>query len=174
MRVRLAAAGWENFTGSFGFQAEFRNGVSVNELTPRQIARIASTTKVVNAETGEQVGPSVIALLLQGQSMTVATPVKTLVEVEKEEADIREQLAREEDDRKAAEAAALAEAQVKAEEAAKEDEIVIYSRQELEAIAANDGIQGLREIAKPLGVKGRAIDELVREILAAQNEKVAG
>jgi len=42
-----------------------------------------------------------------------------------------------------------------------------WTREELEVIADKNGISGLRAIAKPLGIKGRGIDELIDEITAA-------
>ena len=44
----------------------------------------------------------------------------------------------------------------------------VYSREELEAIADKDGIQGLRDIGNPLNVKATAIDKLIEMILLAQ------
>lgn len=166
MICRLAAPGWANFTGSMGHGAMFKNGVSVQPLTMRQIARIGSTTMLVNDETGEQVGPAVMHRALQPKSMHVPTPLKNQAEVNAEFEFDREKLAAEEAARMEAEAAALEEAQRKAVEQV--ENAVVYTRAELEAIAGNDGIGALREIAKPLGVKGRAIGELVNEILAAQ------
>lgn len=43
-----------------------------------------------------------------------------------------------------------------------------YNREELEAIADQGGIMAVREIAEKFGVKGRGINELIREILQAQ------
>ena len=176
MKVRLAAKGWEKFSGNFGFQAQFKDGVSVNDLTPRQIARIGSTTLIVCAETGVQVGPAQIALLLQGKPIPVAPAMQSLVQRQAEDAldterveAERRQLADAEKARKAEEAAALEEARRKAEDSV--DEVVIYTRDELEAIASNNGIAGLRDIAKPLGVRARAIKEMIDEILEAQNKK---
>lgn len=165
---RLTAKGWENFTGSMGHGALFKDGKSVEELTARQIARIGSSTVLVNDETGEQVGPSVLHNFLQGQSFTVTEQLKTQTQTDKEFEFDREKLAAEEAARKAAEDKALEEAKAKA--IAQVEDLVIYTRTELEAIGGNDGIGGLRKIAKPLGVKGRGISELVDEILAAQNK----
>lgn len=170
-KVRLAAAGWETFTGSFGFQAEFKDGVSVNPLTPRQIARIGSTTKIVDAETGEQLGPAAAAAKANQRFSVEPIVFTTQAEAEVKEEANRETLVAEEKARKALEAEALAEAKAKAE--AEIDDIVIYSRVELEAIGANDGIVGLREIGKPLDINARSISEIIDKILAAQ-AKVAG
>lgn len=171
MKVRITSAGWDKFSGNFGFQTPFKNGVSVNDLDARQIARIGSSVRIVNAETGEQVGPAQIALMLQAKTMTVAAPAKTLDVVKVDQARERAALDAAEKTRVAAEKEALAAAAAKAAEDRAADEIVIYTRAELEAIGANDGIQGLREIAQPLGVKGRGIKELVDEILKAQTKQ---
>lgn len=165
---RLTAKGWENFTGSMGHGALFKDGVSAEALTARQIARIGSSTVLVNDETGEQVGPSVMHHFLQGQSFAVPEQLKTKRQEDKEFEFDRDKLAADEAARKAAEEKALEEAKAKA--IAQVEDQVIYNRTELEAIGANDGIGGLRAIAKPLGVKGRGISELVTEILAAQNK----
>lgn len=168
MKIRLLAPQWVGFTGYFG-QIEFKDGVSVNDLHFRQVGRIAATTTCVDAETDEPVGPSVVSLNLPLQTIPVIEQTRSQEVVQVEQADAREKLATENALIKAEEKAALADAQAKA--AAAVDEIVIYSRLELEAIASNDGITGLREIAMPLGVKGRSIGEMVNAILAAQAEK---
>lgn len=46
-----------------------------------------------------------------------------------------------------------------------------HTRESLEKIADEHGIQGLREVATPMGVRGRGIGELIEEILAAQARK---
>lgn len=167
-KCRLAAPGWVNFSGTFGHGAVFSEGVSVNPLTARQIARIGSSTILVNDETGDQVGPSVIHNFLQDQTMTVTPEMKTAEQESVEFEFDRDKLAEDEAARIEIEAAALKAAQDKAQK--QMDEAVVYTRAELEAIGANDGIGGLREIAKPLNVRGRAISEMVEEILAAQTK----
>lgn len=171
-KCRLTAKGWENFTGSLGHGAVFENGVSVGELNARQIARIGSSTILVNDETGEQVGPSVMHNFIQSAKMVPPTPLKTATKEAADHEFDRKKLAAEAKARAEAEAAALAAAQAKAQKQI--EDAVVYTRAELEAIGANDGISGLRVIATPLGVKGRGIGELVNEILAAQAKLAIG
>ncbi|SFJ50850.1 hypothetical protein SAMN03159338_1606 [Sphingomonas sp. NFR04] len=166
MKVRITSAGWENFTGNFGFKAQFQNGVSVEDLDARQINRIASSVKVVDAETGEQIGPAMLALRMHHSPITVVEQAKTLDIVKRTDEIDRAALIEAEAARKAEEKVALEAAQAKATEL--DADFVIYTRAELEAIGGNDGIKGLREIGKPLGVNGRGIRELVEEILKAQ------
>lgn len=170
MKVRIVSKGWETFTGNFGFGAAFVDGVSVGELDSRQVARIGANLQIENIETGLQVGPSVTAANLRLEDVPVAEVLLDNSKLEADAAAEKERLAKEEADRKAADAAALEAAKAKAAEEALS---VVYSRQELEAIGANDGIEGLRAIAKPLGVKGRGITELTTEILAAQAKLAA-
>lgn len=168
MKVRIVSPGWETYTGFLAYMAEFKDGVSVNELTPAQIGRIGSTVQIVNDETGEQVGPSTVALAGVATELPKVEVLKTMDVVKAEEAESAEALRAAEAARKAEEAAALKEAEEKAKAAAGAP--VIYSRLELEAIGANDGIAGLREIADPLDVKGRSISELIEAILEAQDK----
>lgn len=170
MKVRITSQGWENFTGTFGFQATFTNGLSDNDLDARQIARIGSSVHIVDAETGLQIGPAQVALLMQGKPLPVAPLAKTLDVVKVDEARERAALIEAESKRKAEEKVALAEAKAKAEAGREDDEIIIYTRAELEAVGGNNGIQGLREIATPLNVKGRGVQELINEILKAQSK----
>lgn len=47
----------------------------------------------------------------------------------------------------------------------------VWTAEQLAAIADKQGIAGLREIAEPMGVKGRGIAELIEEIQAMQASK---
>jgi len=47
-------------------------------------------------------------------------------------------------------------------------EVNVYSREDLETLADAEGISGLRKIAEPLGIKGKSINDLIRDILAKQ------
>lgn len=166
MKVRIVSKGWENFTGSMGHQAMFKEGVSVEPLTARQIARIGSTVRIVDHSSGRQLGPAEVSRMLQGQPLPVERPIQTQVERDADESAAKAKLIAEADARKVKEAEALAAAQKKAEEQV--DALPVYTRQELEAIAANDGITELRKIAEPLKAKGRAITDLIDSILKAQ------
>lgn len=168
MKVRIASKGWESYTGPLGQGAVFQDGEA--DLTERQVRRIGASLILIDVETEKQVGPSAVAASIKFESAPVATPLASKADVDKQEADEREALARAEEARKAEEAKALEAARAKAAADAKS---IVYSRQELEAIGANDGVGGLREIADPLGVKGRGITDLVTAILTAQAKLAA-
>jgi len=170
MKVRIVSKGWETFTGQMGPGAIFKDGVSVDDLHPRIIARIGSSVKIEDAETDEQVGPAVIAQLMHDKPIAPAVAVIKREDVEVAAEVEKEKLieAEKEDAKKAAEALEAAK-----EKKVDEEADIVYTREELEAIAANDGIAGLREIGEVHGVKGRAIAEMIDEIIEAQNKKLA-
>lgn len=168
MRIRIVSKGWETFSGSLGYNAVFENGVSVNDVPDLIMRRIASSLMIVDDATGEQVGPSSTMVNSVTQPMPILQDAPALAEVEQDKEDERERLYQEQKARVALEAEALEEARKKAETSI--DDIVIYSRSELEAIAANDGINALRLIGDPLHVKGRSITDLIEAILEAQTQ----
>lgn len=47
----------------------------------------------------------------------------------------------------------------------------VWTRESLEELAGKDGIDGLRRVASPLGIKGRGKEELIAEILKAQDSQ---
>lgn len=136
-RLRLVQKGWENFTGDFG-QVIFENGVSLNKVTNFQYDRIATQIRVVDAETGEALGPG----QRQMEARTVRAPVK--------------------------EALATPKDKIEQTEVTHDNGQRFYSREQLGELAERDGINGLRKIAAPLNVKARSIPELISAIIGAQ------
>ena len=47
-----------------------------------------------------------------------------------------------------------------------------YTLEELEKIADNKGLKGLREVAKPLGIKGTSINGLIEAIMEVAGKPV--
>ncbi len=142
-RIRITQEGWAGFTGNIG-GVEFADGVSIETVPQIAADRIACSVLCVNAdsEAGEQVGISARYIENQAIQMDVeeALPVITDEEI----------------------AASIVAASQKTVE-------VYFTGEELEAIADEKGINGLRAIAEPLGVKARAIPDLISNILKAQD-----
>lgn len=137
-RLRIAQKGWENFNGDFG-QVIFKDGVSLEEVGQVQYDRIATQIHVVCADSGAQLGP--------GQRHLDAKPISApMIDHSKS-------------------AGSQKNVPVAGEE---EKSTKLYSREELYRVIDESGIQGLREIGAPLGVKARSIPELVSVILQAQ------
>jgi hypothetical protein len=140
-RIKITQDGWAGFTGNIG-GVDFVDGVSIDVVTQIQSDRISCSVLTVNADTDEQVGVTTRYLAEQATPMSVeeALPVITDEEI-------------------AASIVAAAEHTVEH----------YFTGDELEAIADEKGIAGLRAVAEPLGVKARAIPDLIANILAAQD-----
>ena len=166
MRIRIVAKGWEGFTGKMGQGVEFIDGVSVDDVSQIERNRIAANVLVEDAESGDQIGPAAANLALRGipagddVRMERATKAAEAAEARRVAQELmdKEELEKE---------AALLEAAKKASDA----ETPIYTRDELEAIARNDGIKPLRDLGDTYGVKGRSISEMIEAILKAQAKK---
>jgi hypothetical protein len=143
-RIKIKQPGWEGFTGEIGITT-FKDGVSVEHVNRRHIAVIGASLAIVEVDEDGNEGDNPT---LQ-HTMIAETTVR---------ADVLTELPRATD-------ADMAAGTAKAPDEAK---VVFHTKEDLERIADKKGINGLREIAAPLGVKGRGINELVKEILKAE------
>jgi hypothetical protein len=139
-RVRIVEKGWAGYTGMLG-SVEFKDGISVEAPNSKELSQIGSIVRIETCDSDEQAGA---AAVLQN---SLHTPAPSNVTLPKPQAN---------DDQVGA--------QSESQPAAKR------TREQLEQIADAKGIAGLREIADPMGVKGRGIAELIAEILAAQDK----
>ncbi|WP_026610714.1 hypothetical protein [Methylocaldum szegediense] len=144
-KIRLIEPGFESFTGNFG-GAEFVDGVSVENLSKREVNQISCN---IRCEAVDDEGNATGQAISVAESI-IAYKAHTLSEIDPK---------------------ALAETppSVPNELASSASTPTnIYTREQLEAIADQKGIAGIREIADPLGIKGRSIVELIDEILTKQ------
>ena len=150
MKVKIIQKGWEGYNGTFG-AAVFKDGVA--EVPSRAEAlRIGSLVRLVQVETdgteGGAVSPAQEILNTKGLSAQV-------VESRRAEAVEDEQTETAEDE----------------DSSDVKETRPTYSREQLEAIADEKGIAGIREIAAPLDVKGTSIAGLIGDILAASKSE---
>lgn len=146
MKIRLVDHGYESLTGFFG-DVEFKDGVSIGEVSDVKARFFAAITSVVDASDGSDPGDNAKfqhSLELKAVSSNLPT---------------------------------LAEIQEQNSGNAIEPEVVaapdVYTRQSLEAIADERGIAGLREICDKLGIKGTSIAGLIDGVIASQNKPQA-
>lgn len=176
MKVKIVQPGWETYTGLMGL-TEFVDGVSTGPVTGRERARLGAVVQVEDLDTGHQVGPATDFLLAQDTPAPVGTGViqVTREEVIKERKTANAKRKAENEKAQAAKTAKASKKQkpgveVHAVEPEAFDpaaaEIKRYDRAELEAIADEKGIGGLRPIAGAKGIKGNSIEGLIRAILA--------
>lgn len=144
MKIRIVQRSHANLTGDYGGVA-FKNGVSVEDVPEAYYDRIANSIKVVDAETGEQVGIAVRMLASKTQR------IENFKQIERERAE---------------------KLRVNRKDPLVGKPLVMptktYTEEELGDVVEDKGINGLREIATPLNVRGRSIPDLIRGILAAQ------
>lgn len=150
-RIRIAQVGWAGYSGQLG-DLDFKNGVSIEPVTQRQADRIGALIAVMFLdEEGvdeSQAGQQVRMIDELAERSVVQDVLETQTEAEKK-----------------------AE---KVEEPAKPAiPDTVYTLESLQEVADAHGIKGLREISDPYGVKGRAIPELIEEILGAQSKRLA-
>lgn len=168
-KIRLCGVGMEMFTGHMG-STYFENGVSVEDVSPVQIRLLGALTTIMvldgekeyqggsaadtaaNRSTGYEtkktwLEPDELAALDAEVAKTVAPFEQGEVNVAAVQTDAFKSLAN--------------------TEPAKPN-VKVYSREELEMIADEKGLKGLREIGDVLGVKGTAIITMIETILAAQ------
>lgn len=152
-RIRLTSTGWAGYTGYLG-SVQFIDGVSVAPVSPLLVARIggAINSVKIDDETGVETAAGLASLRIEVSSIPI--PVANI-------------------SRRATEAEVLAE-QLRIQADAKNGRAArTYSHADLETIASDEGIAGLREIAKAWGVKERSIPKLIAAIEKAQNAYLA-
>lgn len=145
MKLRLIQGGFETYTGQMGV-VWFENGLSTTEVLPIDAVRIAAT---IGAEWEDGTAANVGAMYLNN--------MHTPAFVGMGEPSIEEPAATE----------------ASSVEALGTPGGTLYTAEELAKIADEKGINGLREIAEPLGVKATSIVTLMELILKAQDKQQA-
>ena len=177
-KVRLKSPTMKNFSSFMGV-TKFENGVSVDHVNHREAQILGSITAVefIDDE-GNTVGnagmaqvqvdnratkapveaPKIMAGEYQHKDEINAAPVKfePKPQPKDETEEETEKLEKEVDDH---------EEEVNA---TAEEEVVVYTAEQLEEIADEGGIQALRDIGAKRDVKSNSIEDLIKKILKAQ------
>lgn len=145
--LRITAGGWETFTGNFG-GVDFVDGLSVDVVNRHQIDHLSGLVRCDLADaSGALIGQGGIAARLVG-GVNVSESPTALRKATQDELDA---------DRRQS-AAESGKAPTK-----------MFTQEELETIAAKEGLTGLRKIGDAWSVRDRAINKLINLILKAQN-----
>lgn len=164
MKIRLIEPGMKRFTG-FIAEVEFKDGVSIEDVTRREADLIASAmrTEAVDGDTplaaarsvaGKDVSAEVVKALKRGDEDTEADES---VEIEVPEGTEVEGVDEVPEDEEVQDAVAV-------------EAPSTYTFEQLAAVADEKGIVGLREIAAEFGVKGRSVKDLIGNILEASGQ----
>lgn len=146
--LKITQSGWEGFTGWLG-PVWFDNGISREPTTPQIANQLSGIVQMVEvAADGSTKAAGVAQAMVEGKGLAyVETP---LIQVTSEELE--------------------AESRLAAEKAQKPPVDEFNTVEQLEAIAEEKGINGLREIGAIWGVKERSIPKLIKLILEAQED----
>ncbi|MCJ8600994.1 hypothetical protein MWH03_00170 [Klebsiella pneumoniae] len=142
-KVQILEPSLSGYTGVL-CGAEFKNGISVRELSFIEQQRLCAVMRAVTID-GNNVSPA---------GMLVAGSHKTASEARLEE--------------KTAEPVTTLPRGQKAEVSETAAPAPVYTREELEAVADAEGIKGLRVIGDTVAVRGKTIPALIDAILKAQ------
>lgn len=137
-RLKIVEGGWENYSDYFG-GFKFTNGLSDDPISHSDAQRLGSWIRVEGVDDDRQVGEGVV------QTDIVTKKAEVVVAAGDKTPET-----------------------VGAGENIAAKQMTRYTREELEGIADQGGIGAVREVADKLGVKGRGINELIREILQKQ------
>jgi hypothetical protein len=145
LRIKITEPGWAGFSDWLG-AVQFKDGISVRELIPAELNNISSSLRVeryVEGEEGSQVGLAVNAVTIRDIYVEPEPQCKVYDQPIP---------------------LAGGNPNTRGEMPCKPP---IMTDEQLEKIADEKGIAGLREIATQWGVKGRAIGDLLISIRRA-------
>lgn len=155
--VSIDSGTWKGYTGPLG-SYYFENGVSKDAIPLRAALRIGSSMEAYDQD-GVRLHPTSYPLNQNPGSISVDVP--TLETEGAKPAPVYEAVTT----FSTAKQIDLSPTQEVGEDGRIKS---TYSRNQLEAIADQKGINGLRDIGDPLNVKGRSVTELIDKIIEAQ------
>lgn len=151
MKVRLTQAGFENYNGQMGV-IFFENGISIDDVSRMDAVRLAA------------------CMSAEWEDGSNLSPTQSLLDNKNNAVPMLQSFAEENKEVMGAETEVVADpesTEVEAKPTEPVDASVRYTQAQLEEIADAQGIAGLRAICDPLGIKGRAISELIQELIGA-------
>jgi hypothetical protein len=153
--VKVVAKGWTGYTGLIGV-VRFKNGISDEPLSRPMIDRLSAVVRMVECTS-------------KGEEISGAGIAHRLVNDTAQRAPVRRSLMRQSEAAKADEEAKRLDKKPRKQASERR----IHTEAELDEIIQKDGIKGLREVADQWGLKGRRLDELLANVISAQNKFVA-
>lgn len=154
--VKIVQKGWETFDGILE-GVQFKNGKSVESMSYLSAERIGCSMAVVDAETDKPVSSSQRIIDTREDTAEPGRITQSLIKSEES----AENIAKKIEKPKKAE---------KPKEATKTEMVFEFEREQLEELADNAGISGLREFAKEYNVNGTSIVGIIDALMAKKNE----
>lgn len=153
MKLKITQKGFENYSGQMGMIL-FKDGISVYDVNERDALRLSANFRCVwdtgasvqitkwEQEPSAPVGRATYRAEVREEREIVGGNDGDTQYVEDNSSDIPVKVTR------------------------------LYTLEELEKIADDKGLKGLRDIAKPLGIKGTSINGLIQAILEVAGKPV--
>lgn len=168
MKIKLTQPGFEGYTGQMGI-LQFVDGLSTTDVPFRDAARM-SAVMVCEFEDGSSCNPAQRLLDTAGTE----APVGRAIEAPNEELTVKVAADTQGGIKvEVGTVTAPADGTVVGEVAEEPVDENLYTMDDLSAIADAKGINGLREVAGPLGIKSNSITGLIDELLKAKATKKA-
>lgn len=149
--LKIVSKGWAGYNGQLNI-ITFKDGISTEPVIRRVADRIAACVQVVECDADGNEGAEAVNVGVQHRLIDetasrapIAKPLATQTEADKQ-----------------------MEARLDAARALTAPIDSLFTREDLEKIADEKGIKGLRDVADAWSVKGRGIPELIEKVLAQQ------
>ena len=154
MKLKLIGKQFVNFTGQFG-GIDWENGISVNDVNPIEANRIASIVgaKFLDGSDASECDKIISMKNMESPYRQTSRPL-TVEEIKNFEKEKNKRPLDVEKENKSQ---------------PKKQTLKIYTREELEKIADEKGLNGLREVAVPYGVTANKVSSLIFKILDRQD-----
>jgi hypothetical protein len=153
--LKIVSNGWQGFNGQLNI-ITFKDGVSTEPVPPRVADRIAASVRVVQCDAEGNEGEESVNVGIQHRLISeaasrapVAKPLSLQTEADKK-----------------------MEARLDAARSLTAPIDKLFTRVDLEKLADEQGIKGLRDVGKAWEITGRSIPEVIDKILAAQAEYI--
>jgi hypothetical protein len=179
-KIRLVEKGFEKYTGPIA-EHTFTDGVSDDVLSGADALRIGSAMRVENFETGAATGIAQHLLDTKGASAVVKTTRDAFQEgrsdryIKESGETVKAAKPEVEEEKDLDDAGSLVDGvEVPGEVKAPVTSKYSFTMEELEAIADEKGIIGLREFASKFGVQGSAVVQIIKDLMALKNRAEIG
>ncbi len=148
-KLRIVESTLLGFTGNMG-GVVFVDGETPDHVSPLDAARLGASMRVVDADTGEPIGPQYDMIRAYAKRADLTTQATDAVEPRQEDKPDADQSQQEES------------------QASKPEPDLDFTQEQLESIADKGGMKALREFCEPYGVKHVSIKGLIGEMLKLQ------
>lgn len=176
IRIRIKQKSLESYTGNIGI-VEFKNGLSVGQVSIPEAMRIGASMPIED-EDGVEISPvTYYSHIAQKKAAKVDSNTDSQLSKNDSEGKLPDESVSETGLEQKGETATGDSVELEQKDEQKpegenvqvegtdDQEQVSFTREQLEKVADEEGISGLRKIATPLGVGAKSIEDLINKLL---------